>query len=124
MNPLRQMINCMNLVWAYSFKPVSETAKAGAAALDISAFQQVCTHASHLTPAHHCPLTTLALFKGVVVAPKPFECRITPRSEEHAAVIHREFREVIPFFAPYEERLDKDDKNWLMIRRLEGSADF
>ncbi|EIN08308.1 cytochrome P450, partial [Punctularia strigosozonata HHB-11173 SS5] len=58
------------------------------------------------------PLDLNAYEPGIVMASKPFKVCIKPRSMHHGEIIESGFADAIPLFAPYEERLSAEEKEW------------
>ncbi|KAJ6594846.1 cytochrome P450 [Mycena capillaripes] len=79
-------INAMNLLWAFDFKP----------ALDAD--------------GNPVPPDIFAYNKGASTAPKPFKCRISPRTPEKARIIESEFLGAAGTFSKFEVGLSSEDK--------------
>jgi len=73
------MINAMNMIWAFDFSP----------ALDPNTGLEI-------------PIDIWNYEKGILTAPRPFQCKITPRSQIRADIIEREFSEAADAFALFE----------------------
>jgi len=88
------MINTMNLLWAFDFKPETdpETGKP-------------------------LPVDTFNYIEAIATAPMPFKCAITPRSAHHAEMIKHEFAAAEEAFAPYEHGLREEDRAVLQAQR-------
>ncbi|EIN06323.1 cytochrome P450 [Punctularia strigosozonata HHB-11173 SS5] len=54
----------------------------------------------------------------IIMSPIPFKFTIKPRSRMQEELIRNEYREAIPAFEPYEERLSADEKAWITKTRL------
>ncbi|KAL0568262.1 hypothetical protein V5O48_013722 [Marasmius crinis-equi] len=90
-----RMINAMNLVWAFDFKP----------AKDVN--------------GEDIPADVNNYGKGVAPAPKPFDCIITPRHAKVPEIIEREFKEVTDTFLKFERNLAPADKEFVINQRKE-----
>jgi len=55
--------------------------------------------------------------QGILTAPKPFKCSITPRSQGRADIIEREFTDAIGTFLRFEENLEEGEKRWIQETR-------
>ncbi|KAI3598435.1 cytochrome [Moniliophthora roreri] len=87
-------LNAMNLIWAFEFKPLQdpETGK------DV-------------------PVDLLDYEEGLVFAPRPYQCHVTPRSSNVVDIIQHQFREAKETFAKYERDLTPEDKEWVREMR-------
>ncbi|KII94757.1 hypothetical protein PLICRDRAFT_693091 [Plicaturopsis crispa FD-325 SS-3] len=88
------MVNTMNLIWAFDFKPEVDRKTGLSLPVDIDDF--------HV---------------GLLTGPRPFKCTITPRSANHARLVEERFNDAIDVFLPFEERLDESDKAWVKETR-------
>ncbi|EIN10090.1 cytochrome P450, partial [Punctularia strigosozonata HHB-11173 SS5] len=79
----------MNLVWGFDFRQLP-----GRSPVDIWSYST-----------------------GALMGPEPYELSITPRSLERAAIMEQGFKDAIPLFAPYEQRLSPGEKEWLYNTR-------
>ncbi|KAF9644779.1 cytochrome P450 [Thelephora ganbajun] len=61
---------------------------------------------------------------GLLVAPNPFECVITPRSGGRAGIIRSEFSNAIPHFEPFEQAMNPEDKDHVAKLRRQAKASF
>ncbi|KAJ7621360.1 cytochrome P450 [Roridomyces roridus] len=86
-------INTMNLIWAFQFSP--ETDESG----------------------NPIPPDTSAYLRGVISAPGPFKCTITPRSKERADIIENELFEATDTFRKFEYGLSAEDKEFVAKSR-------
>ncbi|KAJ7279406.1 cytochrome P450 [Mycena rebaudengoi] len=86
-------INAMNLVWAFNFE--TDTDSAG----------------------NRIELDTFDYQKGILQAPRPFRCKITPRSAEKAEIIEREFLEAADTFSKFEVGLSQEDRDFVARSR-------
>ncbi|KAF7369266.1 putative cytochrome P450 [Mycena venus] len=92
-------INAMNLVWAFNF--TTELDGEG----------------------NPVKLDTFDYQKGILTAPRPFKCKITPRSTEKAELIEREFLEAADTFSKFEFGISPEDKAFVAesrMRRADG----
>jgi hypothetical protein len=53
-----------------------------------------------------------------MMSPEEFEFAIEPRSSQHAELIRSYFLNAITSFAPYEECLSAEEKEWLAKSRV------
>ncbi|KAJ7472463.1 hypothetical protein B0H11DRAFT_1729519, partial [Mycena galericulata] len=88
-----QNINAMNFVWAFDFR--ADTDVAG----------------NPIKP------DTFAYQKGILTAPCPFKCKITPRTAQKAEIIEREFVEAADTFSKFEFGLSAEDKEFVVKSR-------
>ncbi|KAK7052033.1 putative cytochrome P450 [Favolaschia claudopus] len=86
-------INAMNLVWAFNFTT------------DIDA------------QGNPIVLDTFDYQNGLLTAPRPFKCKITPRSAEKVDLIKQEFLEAADIFSKFEFGLSEEDKEFVMRSR-------
>ncbi|KAJ6564650.1 cytochrome P450 [Mycena capillaripes] len=87
-------INTMNLLWAFNF--TTDTNAAG----------------------NPIELDTFDFESGIVTPPRPFKCKITPRSAEKAEIIEREFLEAADTFSKYEFGLSQEDREFVDQSRV------
>ncbi|KAK7042226.1 putative cytochrome P450 [Favolaschia claudopus] len=87
-------INAMNFVWAFNF--TADTDAQGNPIL----------------------LNTFDYQKGLLTGPRPFKCKITPRSVEKAEIIEHEFLEAADTFSKFEFGLSGEDKEFVMRSRV------
>ncbi|KAJ7235219.1 cytochrome P450 [Mycena rebaudengoi] len=64
---------------------------------------------------HSCESTDLA--QGILAIPRPFRCKITPRSAEKAEIIEREFLESADTFSKFEFGLSQEDREFVAKSR-------
>ncbi|KAK7016903.1 hypothetical protein R3P38DRAFT_2988185 [Favolaschia claudopus] len=83
----------MNFVWAFNFTPDTD---------------------AQGNPIH---LDTFDYTKGIGTSPRPFKCKITPRSAEKADLIKQEFLEAANTFSKFEFGLSEEDKEFVMRSR-------
>ncbi|KAJ7236781.1 hypothetical protein C8J57DRAFT_1087975, partial [Mycena rebaudengoi] len=57
------------------------------------------------------------LAQGILAIPRPFRCKITPRSAEKAEIIEREFLESADTFSKFEFGLSQEDKEFVAKSR-------
>ncbi|KAJ3782385.1 cytochrome P450 [Lentinula aff. detonsa] len=76
------LLNTMNLIWAFTFG-----------------------HAVDSRTGQPIPVDLFSYHKGILTAPKAFQCKITCRSLRHAQIIDKRFREAIPTFERFEGNL-------------------
>ncbi|KII84423.1 hypothetical protein PLICRDRAFT_671374 [Plicaturopsis crispa FD-325 SS-3] len=88
------MLNSMNLIWAFNFSP----------AIDAQTGQPI-------------PPDTTDYLKGMLTGPNPFQCTITPRSEQRAEQIEHAFADAVHTFLPFEQRLDEADRAYVKEQR-------
>ncbi|CUA66986.1 O-methylsterigmatocystin oxidoreductase [Rhizoctonia solani] len=87
------MLNTMNLVWAFDFRPATdETGKP-------------------------IPVDIHDYAKGILTCPNPFKCKITPRSAHHAEIIEHDFAAAGPAFEPFERDLREEDLAYIATQR-------
>ncbi|KAF8176366.1 cytochrome P450, partial [Mycena galopus ATCC 62051] len=86
-------LNAMNLVWAFDFTTDTD-ADGNAIKLDTFDYE-----------------------KGVLTGPRPFKCKITPRSAERAELIEREFLEAADTFSKFEFGLSAEDQEFVAKSR-------
>ncbi|KAJ7279289.1 cytochrome P450 [Mycena rebaudengoi] len=86
-------INAMNLVWAFNFETDTD---------------------SNGNPVK---LDTFDYYKGLLPIPRPFRCKITPRSAKKAEIIEREFLEAADTFSKFEFGLSREDKEFVANSR-------
>lgn len=55
--------------------------------------------------------------KGILTAPNPFECVITPRSPHHAELIEQTFFASAEAFLPFEHNMSDEDKKYARAMR-------
>ncbi|KAJ6456557.1 cytochrome P450 [Mycena vitilis] len=91
-------INAMNLLWAFNFAPETDTA------------------------GNPIEVDTFAYHKGVLTAPIPFRCKITPRSLAKAETIRHEFLEAENTFTRFEFGLSPEDKEYVEISRTQAAC--
>jgi len=84
------IMNTMNLIWAFDFKPTVDP-----------------------TTGKVIPVDPNNLTEGVLSAPKPFLCDIKPRSESHADIIRGDFADARATFAPFEQELSPQDADFV-----------
>ncbi|EEB90719.1 hypothetical protein MPER_11038 [Moniliophthora perniciosa FA553] len=89
MPPSQQNINAMNLLWAFTFSHASDPKTGKEIEVDVNDYA-----------------------RGILIAPTPFRCTITPRSPERVEIIEREFQEATDTFSKFEHGLSKEDKDW------------
>ncbi|KAJ6568936.1 cytochrome P450 [Mycena capillaripes] len=87
-------LNTMNLLWAFDFKSALD-ANGDPVAPDIWAYG-----------------------KGATTIPKPFKCRITPRTSEKARIIESEFLEAADTFSKFEMGLSAEDRAFVAKSRI------
>ncbi|KAJ7843055.1 cytochrome P450 [Mycena olivaceomarginata] len=87
-------INAMNLVWAFNFTTDTD-AEGNPIELDTFDYQ-----------------------KGILTGPRPFKCKISPRSVEKAEIIEREFLEAADTFSKFEFGLSSEDKEFVANSRV------
>ncbi|KAK7019954.1 putative cytochrome P450 [Favolaschia claudopus] len=87
-------INAMNFVWAFNFTA------------DIDA------------QGNPILLDTFDYMKGILTGPRPFKCKITPRSAEKAEIIEHEFLEAADTFSKFEFGLSEEDKQFVARSRV------
>ncbi|KAJ7746427.1 cytochrome P450 [Mycena maculata] len=86
-------INAMYFLWAFNFN------------MDIDA------------AGNPIKLDTSAYLNGLATGPRPFKCRITPRSAEKAEIIRREFLGAADTFSKFEFGLSAEDKEYVAKSR-------
>ncbi|PBK75563.1 cytochrome P450 [Armillaria solidipes] len=84
------MLNTMNLIWAFQFSPAKDPVTGATLPIDIFDYE-----------------------KGILTAPRPFQCRITPRSEGKAKLIKRAFLDAEDVFVKFESGITAEDKEWV-----------
>ncbi|KAF5367063.1 hypothetical protein D9758_003939 [Tetrapyrgos nigripes] len=87
-------LNVLNFLWAFEFSPPTDP-KTGS----------------------YLPVDTWAYEKGVLPAPLPFPCEITPRSASKASMIDSEYLAATEAFSKFEHHLCEEDKEWLKATR-------
>ncbi|KAF7328682.1 putative cytochrome P450 [Mycena sanguinolenta] len=87
-------LNAMNLVWAFNF-----TADTDAGGNPIK-------------------LDTFDYERGILTGPRPFKCKITPRSKEKAEIIERAFADAGDTFSKFEVGLSPEDKEFVAKSRV------
>ncbi|KAJ7677806.1 cytochrome P450 [Mycena polygramma] len=90
-------LNAMNLVWAFNFAAQKDAA------------------------GNPVELDTFAYQKGLLTNPKPFKCKITPRSAAKAEIIRHEFLEAESTFARFEFGLSPEDKEFVNESRAQAA---
>ncbi|KAL0574271.1 hypothetical protein V5O48_007679 [Marasmius crinis-equi] len=88
-----EMLNTMNLVWAFDFKPAKDA------------------------DGQDIPADVNAYEKGIIPGPKPFDCIAAPRHAKVAEIIQREFREATDTFVKFERDLAPEDKEFVAQQR-------
>ncbi|ESK89761.1 cytochrome p450 [Moniliophthora roreri MCA 2997] len=83
-------INTMNLLWAFTFSHASDPKTGNVIEVDVNDYA-----------------------RGILTAPMPFKCTITPRSPERVEIIEREFHEATDTFSKFEYGLGKEDQDWV-----------
>ncbi|KAJ7234772.1 cytochrome P450 [Mycena haematopus] len=86
-------LNAMNLVWAFNF--TTDTDAEG----------------------NPIKLNTLDYQRGILTGPKPFRCKITPRSTEKAEIIERTFLDAADTFSKFEYGLSPEDREFVAKSR-------
>jgi len=86
-------INAMNLIWAFNF--TTDTDEKGKP-IEVDTFDYQ---------------------KGILTAPCPFRCKITPRSAEKAEIIEHQFLEAVDTFSKFEFGLSQEDKEFVAKSR-------
>jgi hypothetical protein len=56
-------------------------------------------------------------YQALASSPNRFDCRITPRSLEHARIIKTQLAEFTPLFEAYERGISEEDKAFLKEMR-------
>ncbi|PBK75562.1 hypothetical protein ARMSODRAFT_395076 [Armillaria solidipes] len=84
----------MNLIWAFQFSPPLDTVTGTPLPVDIFAYE-----------------------KGMITAPCPFQCQITPRSDSKAKLIKAAFRNAADTFVRFENGISAEDKEWVRNHR-------
>ncbi|KAK0469876.1 cytochrome P450 [Desarmillaria tabescens] len=84
------MINTMNLIWAFQFSPTKDPVTSATLPVDIFAYE-----------------------KGILTAPRPFQCHIAPRSEGKVNLIKRAFLDAEDVFVKFESGITAEDKEWV-----------
>jgi len=87
------ILNTMNLLWGFDFNPAKNSSGQD---IEPDLWNYV---------------------KGILTCPNPFECTITPRSQEHAEIIKRQFANCTPSFLPYEHEISNEDKVFVEAQR-------
>ncbi|KAF8209627.1 cytochrome P450 [Mycena galopus ATCC 62051] len=87
-------LNAMNLVWAFDFT------------IDVDA------------DGNPIKLDTFDYQKGILAGPRPFKCKITPRSTERAELIEREFLEAADTFSKFEFGLSQEDQEFVAKSKI------
>ncbi|KAF7328683.1 putative cytochrome P450 [Mycena sanguinolenta] len=87
-------LNAMNFVWAFNF-----TADTDAEGNPIK-------------------LDTFDYERGILTGPRPFKCKITPRSKEKAEMIERAFLDAGDTFSKFEFGLSPEDKEFVAKSRV------
>ncbi|KAK7461952.1 hypothetical protein VKT23_008385 [Stygiomarasmius scandens] len=87
-------LNVLNFLWAFDFAAPTDP-KTGS----------------------YLPVDTWAYEKGVLPAPLPFPCKITPRSTSKASMIDNEYLSATGAFSKFEHHLCEEDKEWLRTTR-------
>ncbi|KAF9269296.1 cytochrome P450, partial [Marasmius fiardii PR-910] len=82
------MLNTMNLLWAFDFKPCKDS------------------------EGRDIPMDVYDYEKGIVGGPKSFNCLIRPRSDRVADIIEREYLDATDTFLKFERDLAVEDKKW------------
>ncbi|KAK7031112.1 hypothetical protein VNI00_013717 [Paramarasmius palmivorus] len=85
-----QNINTMNLLWAFEFSRASDPETGKLIDVDVNNYA-----------------------RGILTAPMPFRCAITPRSAERVELIEREFHEAMDTFSKFEYGLSKEDQEYV-----------
>ncbi len=86
----------MNMIWAFDFSPALDPNTGLEIPIDIWNYEKVRTYGSPTCQASN------EFVKGILTAPRPFQCNITPRSQIRADIIEREFSEAADAFALFE----------------------
>ncbi|KAJ7916803.1 cytochrome P450 [Mycena leptocephala] len=89
-------LNVMNLLWAFDFNK------------DID---------SNGNPVE---VDTMDYLPGLTSKPRPFKCRIIPRTAEKAEIIEREFLEAADMFSKFEFDLTPEDQDYVAKSRGQG----
>ncbi|KAK0223130.1 cytochrome P450 [Armillaria fumosa] len=84
------MLNTMNLIWAFQFSRAEDSVTNATLPIDIFNYE-----------------------KGILTAPRPFPCRITPRSEGKAKLIKRAFLDAEDVLVKFETGITAEDKEWV-----------
>ncbi|KAF8176369.1 cytochrome P450 [Mycena galopus ATCC 62051] len=63
-------------------------------------------------------LDTFDYEKGILTGPRPFKCKITPRSTERAELIEHEFLEAADTFSKFEFGLSPEDQEFVAKSRI------
>jgi hypothetical protein len=103
-------INAMNLVWAFNFETDTDSG-GNPIKLDTFDYQKV----NWLYPILQAYVTKIA--QGLLAVPRPFRCKITPRSAEKAEIIEREFLEAADTFSKFEVGLSQEDRGFVAKSR-------
>ncbi|CAE6487691.1 unnamed protein product [Rhizoctonia solani] len=88
------MLNTMNLVWAFDFRPDTDAETGKPIPVDIHDYA-----------------------KGILTCPNPFKCKITPRTAHHAEIIEHDFAAAGPAFEPFERDLREEDLAYIATQR-------
>jgi len=89
-------INIVNLLWAFNFLKLANAETGETIEPDVRDFGT-----------------------DIAISPRPFQCRIVPRSEKHAELVREEFLRASDAFEPFEGRLSPDDKAFVNKQREE-----
>ncbi|KAJ6482554.1 cytochrome P450 [Mycena sanguinolenta] len=87
-------LNAMNFVWAFDF--TTDTDAEG----------------------NPIKLDTFDYERGILTGPRPFKCKITPRSKEKAEIIERAFVDAEDTFSKFEFGLSPEDKEFVAKSRV------
>ncbi|KAF7377422.1 putative cytochrome P450 [Mycena sanguinolenta] len=87
-------LNAMNFVWAFNFTADTD-AEGNPIRLDTFNFE-----------------------RGISTKPRPFKCKITPRSKEKAEIIERAFVDAGDTFSKFEVGLSPEDKEFVVKSRV------
>ncbi|KAG7451082.1 cytochrome P450 [Guyanagaster necrorhizus] len=85
-----RMLNTMNLIRGFQFSPATDSVTDAIVLVDITDYE-----------------------KGILTAPRPFQCRITPRSDCKIKLIKRAFLNAEDVFAKFESRITAEDKEYV-----------
>lgn len=97
----------MNLIWAFQFSPAKDPVTGATLPIDIFDYEKVCSARPFNDPAR------TATTQGILTAPRPFQCRIIPRSEGKAKLIKRAFLDAEDVFVKFESGITAEDKEWV-----------
>ena len=115
-----QELATMRLLWAFDFHPAIDQVTGQPIKPNLEDYTSVRSHSYHLISAfnRHCS------YQDITLAPRPFRCRIVPRSPQRAHVVRRSFVDATNTLRLFEDGLTDNEKEELHGLRKQQEVSF